>query len=35
LELIKRMGEEMLVGLASDDASDLKMIPSFVTGTTH
>ncbi|CAO3682733.1 unnamed protein product [Umbelopsis vinacea] len=32
LELVKRMGEEMLVGLASDDASDFKMIPSFVTG---
>lgn len=31
-ELVKRMGEEMQIGLERDDASDLKMIPSFVTG---
>ncbi|CAO3677162.1 unnamed protein product [Umbelopsis ramanniana] len=31
-ELVKRMGEEMQIGLERDDASNLKMIPSFVTG---
>jgi hypothetical protein len=30
--LITRMKEEMQIGLVEDDASDLKMIPSFVTG---
>jgi hexokinase len=31
-DFVKRMGEEMQIGLERDDASDLKMIPSFVTG---
>lgn len=34
-ELVTKMGEEMKVGLTKDDASDLKMIPSFVTGKTY